>query len=281
MMNKKIKTSIISLFILLVSFMSTGQVNAANYKNYFGVEITNQEYNTLINLGFTEEEIYYMSEETYLENKDANATLVSQNTKYYKTIYTDLAGNPYNLEITKDEYESQPNLNTRATVNTEYKQMTSILSQNGSKFRYKVSLGWKNMPSKRSFDIIGVGFSDNVYIDSSVYFNFYWCKSSGTCITDASYYNKKSTSTGGAAVFDFPDDAVSLSATLYYDVSKNTSNTITSLSMCGDYAHATSNVSVGSVSNYNISRIGIELGSSIISKYDEIPCAISTWSGSW
>lgn len=277
----KNKTFIIGIFILLVSFMSTEQVNAVNYQNYFGIEMTNQEYNTLINLGFSEDEIYYMSEEVYLENKDANANLVSKNTRYYKTIYTDLAGNPYNVEITKDEYENQPNGNARATVNTEYKQMTSLLSQNGNKFRYKVSLGWKNMPSTKSFDIIGVGFDDDVYIDSSVYFNFYWCTSSGNCTTDASYYNKKNTSTGGAAVFDFPDNAVSLSATLYYDVSKNTSNTITSLRMCGDYAHATSNVSVGSISNYNITYDGLLLGSSIISKYDEIPCAISTWSGSW
>ena len=281
MMNKKNKTFIIGIFILLVSFMSTKQVNAVNYKNYFGIEMTNQEYNTLINLGFAEDEIYYMNEEIYLENKDANATLVSKNTKYYKTIYTDLIGNPYNVEITKDEYENQPNINTRATVNTEYKQMTSVLSQNGSKFRYKVSVSWKKTPSTKSFDIIGVGFGDNVYIDSSVYFNFYWCTSSGNCTTDASYYNKKSTDTGGAAVFDYPDNAVSLSAALYYDVSKNTSNTITSLEMCGDYSHATSNVSVGSVSNYDIDEYGIELGSSIINKYDEIPCAISTWSGSW
>ena len=59
MMNQKIKTSIISLIVLLVSFMCTEQVNAANYINYFGIEMTNQEYNTLINLGFTEDEIYY------------------------------------------------------------------------------------------------------------------------------------------------------------------------------------------------------------------------------
>lgn len=282
MKTKTIKTSIIGIFILLVSFMSTEQVNASNYKNYFGIEMTNQEYNTLINLGFSEDEIYYMNDETYLENKDANATLVSKNTKYYKTIYTDLSGNPYNIEITKDEYENQPNMNTRGTVNTEYKQMVSTISQNGSKYRFKVSLGWKIIPSTKSFDIIGVGYdNDNIYIDSSVYFNYYWCDLDGDCRTDASYNNKKSTDTGGAAVFDFPDTATSLSAALFYDISKNTSSTITSLRMCGDYAHATSNVSVGSISNYNITYDGLLLGSSIINKYDEIPCAISTWSGSW
>ena len=281
MMNQKIKTSIISLIVLLVSFMCTEQVNAANYINYFGIEMTNQEYNTLINLGFTEDEIYYMNEEVYLENKDADAKLVSKNTKYYKTIYTDLSGNPYNVEITEEEYENQPMMDSRTTVRTEYKEMTSILSQNGNKYRYKVSLSWKKTPSTKSFDIIGVGFEGNVFIDSSVYFNFYWCNSSGTCTTDASYYNKKSKSTGGAAVFDFPDSAVSLSAALYYDVSKNTSSTITSQRMCGDYSHATSNVSVGDISNYDISIAGIQLGGSLINKYDAIPCAISTWTGSW
>lgn len=281
MMNKKIKTSIIGIFILLVSFMRAEQVNASNYQNYFGIEMTNQEYNTLINLGFSEDEIYYMNDEIYLQNKDADATLVSKNTKYYKTIYTDLSGNPYNVEITKEEYENQPNINERATVNTEYKQMVSVLSQNGSKFRYKVTVGWKRMPSTRSYDIIGVGFDDDVYIDSSVYFNYYWCDINGDCILDASYNNKKSTDTGGAAVYKFPEEAVSLSATLYYDVSKNTSNTITYLEMCGDYSHATSNVSVGSISNYDIAITGIQLGSSIYNKYDAIPCAISTWSGSW
>ena len=222
-----------------------------------------------------------MNEEIYLENKDADAKLVSKNTKYYKTVYTDLAGTPYNVEITKEEYENQPMVNSRTTVRTEYKEMTSILSQNGNKYRYKVSLSWKIMPSTRSFDIIGVGFEGNVFIDSSVYFNYYWCDLDGNCILDASYNNKKSKSTGGAAVFNFPDDAISLSATLYYDVSKNTSSTITSQRMCGDYSHATSNVNVGDISNYDISMAGIQLGSSLINKYDAIPCAISTWTGSW
>lgn len=266
---------------LLVLFASFGQVNAADYENYFGVEMTNDEYNTLLNLGFTTDEIYYMNEQIYLENRDADARLLAVNQKYYKTIYTDLSGNSYTVEVTEEEYNNQPMQDARATVNTEYKQMVSMISQNGNKFRYKVTLGWNKMPSTKSFDIIGVGFKDNVSIDSSVYFNYYWCNSSGTCSLDSYYQNKKSTSTGGAAVFDFPDSAISLSATLYYDVIKNTSSTITSLRMCGDYAHAQSTVSASNISDYDISISGIELGGSIITKYDEIPCAISTWTGSW
>lgn len=269
---------------LLVLFVSVGQVNAAEYENYFGVEMTNEEYNTLLNLGFSNDEIYYMDETTYLENKDLDANLVSKDTKYYKTIYTDLIGNPTSVEITEDEYNNQPSLSARGTVTTEYKEMVTTLSQNGSKYRFKVSLGWRNLPSTRSYDIIGVGFDDDeydIYIDSSVYFNFHYCNSSGDCTLDASYYDKKKKSTGGAAVYKLPTSIVSLSATLYYDVSKNTSSTINSLKMYGDYSHATSSVSVGNVSDYDITRNGIELGSSLVAHYDAIPCAISTWSGSW
>ena len=39
------------------------------YTNYNGIEMTNQEYNNLLNQGFSENEIYYMNEEIYLENK--------------------------------------------------------------------------------------------------------------------------------------------------------------------------------------------------------------------
>ena len=281
MLSKKRKIFAYGIIAVFVSIISMGQVNADVYENYYGIEITNNEYNTLINLGFSEEEIYYMTEDTYLENKDLDATLVAKNSKYYKTTYTDLDGYSYTTEITAEEYENQPTINARGVVSTAYKEMISTLSQNGNKFRYKVSLLWKNMPERRSFDIIGIGFDDPVFIDSSVYFNFHWCNSSGSCTTDSSYYNKKKTSTGGSAVYDLPDNAYSLTTTLYYDVSKNTSNTITNLTMYADYAHATSNVSQSSIGDYDITRNGIELWSSIGNKYDAIPCAESYWNGTW
>ena len=38
--------------------------------------------------------------------------------------------------------------------------MIATISKNSNKFRYKVTVGWRNMPSTRSYDIIGVGFED-------------------------------------------------------------------------------------------------------------------------
>ena len=280
-MSKNKKTVVMyGIAVLFGIIFGIGKVNADEYVNYFGINMNNEEYNTLLNLGFSENEIYYMDETTFNENKNLDATLISQNEKYYKTVYTNLDGESTAVEITEAEYENKSLINPRGTVETEYKKMVSTLSQNGTKYRYKVSLLWKTMPSKRSYDIIGIGFDDPVYINSSVYFNYYHCDSNGNCTTSSTYYDKKKTSTGGSAVYKLPSSAVSLSSTLYYDVSKNTSNTITRLDMYADYAHATSTVSGSTASNHLITSNGIELNSNI-SYYDAISCAVSTWGGTW
>lgn len=268
--------------ISIIAFtLCIGHSNASEYENYYGITMTNQEYNTLINLGFSADEIYYMDLQTFEDNKDLNATLVSKTEKYYKTIYTGLDGRETSVEVTKEEYNNQGTITPRGTVTTEYRQVVSTLSQNGNKYRFKVSVAWRKMPSVKSYDIIGIGFDDPVYIDSSVYFNYYWCNSSGDCTTASDHYGKKQLSTGGTAVYKFPNYANSLSSALWYDVSKNTSNTITSLTMYGDYSHATTAVSVSNTSDHNITYDGILLGSSIYGYYDATPCAITTWGGSW
>lgn len=277
---KKNNLFVYGLVSLIAFTLCAGQAKASDYINYFGIEMNNQEYNNLLNLGFAEDEIYYMDEQTFEENKDISATLVATNEKFYKSIYTNLDGESYSVEISEEEYNNQGLVAPAGTVTTEYKRMVSTMSQSGSTFRYKVTLGWLNMPSVRSYDIIGIGFEDDIYISSSVYFNYSYCNASGDCTTATDYYTKKKTSTGGSAVFKFPSSARSLTAVLYYDVSKDTTNTITELTMCGDYSHATTNVSYSSYSNHSITLDGIQLGSAI-SYYDAIPCAESIWGGSW
>lgn len=269
------------IIISLFSFTFIGEyVSAAEYENYFGITMTNIQYNNLLNLGFSENEIYYMDEETFNKNKDIEGTVVARNNKYYKTIYTNLNGDSYSMEITKDEYDNQSLMNPRGTVNTEYKNMVSIISKLTNSFRYKVSVNWNKLPSKRSYDIIGIGFSDYVKISGLVQFSYTYADSNGNYTTTSLNYGKKNTSTGGSAVYKIPDTLYSLSAVLYYDVVKDTSSTITQLQMCGDYSHATSNVSSSTAANHGISIAGISLGTNI-SYYDAIPCAISSWIGTW
>lgn len=276
--NRLLAYAVISI---LAFTLGIGHSDASEYENYYGITMTNQEYNTLINLGFNANEIYYMDLQTFEDNKDLNATLVAKTEKYYKTIYTTLDGRETNVEITKEEYDNQGTIVPRGTVSTPYKDVVTTMSQNGDKYRYKVSVMWKNMPSTKSYDIIGIGFDDPVYINSSVYFNYYWCNSAGDCTTASNYYDKKKLSTGGTAVYKFPSTANSLSAALWYDVSKNTSNTIPTLTMYGDYSHATTAVNASNTSDHNITYNGILLGNSIYSYYDAIPCAITAWDVYW
>lgn len=278
---KSLKKNILFVALTIISsLIGITTSNAHEIVNYNNIHMTIDEYMTLLNLGFTEADIYYMNEDTYLNNKDLDATLISQTTRYYKTVYPTY-GNSYTVEVTEAEYNNS-DAEILGIVNTAYKTIVSSIAQNGSKYRYNVSVAWKQMPSTHSYDIIGIGFNNYVYISSSVYFNFTYANSAGTYTTSTQYYNKKNTSTGGAAVYKIPDGTIkSLSANLYYDVSKNTSNTITSLSICGDYAHATSSVPVSNVSDYGIGIGGINLGTSISAYYDATPCAMEYASVNW
>lgn len=282
MQFKKIKKYLLFIILGIISFsFEIENSSAQEYINYNGIHMNVKEYNTLLNLGFSDNQIYYMDKKTYLNNKDLDAKLISQTTRYYKTISTTY-GKSYDVEVTKEEYNnSKENNQIRGIVNTTYKRIISSIAQNGNKYRYTVTTSWKQMPSVHSYDIIGIGFDDDVYISSSVYFSYTYANSSGTYTTSTTYYNKKNTSTGGAAVYKIPDNIVSLSATLYYDVSKNTSNTINLLTICGDYAHATSNVPSSYISTYSIGISGISLGTLLGSYYDETPCAMEYANVNW
>lgn len=289
MKRKRKPTNLLSgkggvLLFSLLLFISN--VSASNYINYYGISMTDNEYNNLINLGFLEDEIYYMTEDTFEANKDIKSTLVAKDYKYYKTIYTGLDGESYSTEITKNEYDNQSMIDTYGTVTTEYKTMVTVISQNDNNtFRYKISLVWNKIPSTRSYDIIGIGFFDaRIKISSLINLTHIYCLADSNCVSSGVYYDIKNTSTGAAKVFKLPvGDIRSLCATLYYDVSKSdayASTTINSLTMYGDYAHATKNIS-SDYGNYLINNSGIQLHTSIYDYYDSIPAAESNWTGTW
>ena len=278
--NKCFLLVVLAIISLAFGITSTSALEIINYN---GIKISPNEYNNLLNLGFTENQIYYMDKETYNINKDLDAKLLSQTKRYYKTEYT-MYGVGTTKEITPEEYynDTKKVVLTKGIVQTQYKTVVSSIAQSGNKYRYNVGMSWSSMPSNRSFDIIGIGFADDVYISSSVYFNFTWANSAGQYTTSTQYYNKKSTSTGGSAVYKLPSGTIkALSANLHFDVSKDTTNTITTLGICGDYSHATSTVSSSNVANYGISIYGISLGSGLAGHYDAIPCAMEYANVNW
>ena len=104
-----------------------------------GLVVSQKEYNNLLNLGFSKEEIDQMSKEVFDENKNIEATLIATDTKYYKSTFkknSKKRNEEYTFisteEITKLEYESEINndklRSSDEIVNTEYKKMTLSLS---------------------------------------------------------------------------------------------------------------------------------------------------------
>ena len=281
-------------FLLLLLGSITPTVNAtAYYTNYNNIEMTEQEYQNLVELGFTESEIYQMGNEEFLNNKDINATLVTEKEEYYKvtTITKNGLSTSTSEVISKEQYNKEKNstnMQTRSTydgiVETTYKLMrTNISNLNANEYRYKVTLDWQQIPSTRSHDIIAIGFEPAlVQLNSLVYFQQNYTNSSGshssiTCVPIEG-------SNGVSSVFKLPTGTLTaLSSYLYYDVRKAASGiTVTAMDAAGDYSHATSTVSESNAQLHSVNHVtGIELNSSISSKYDGINIALASWYGTW
>jgi hypothetical protein len=284
-LNKK---RLISCFITLLIcplFVSASEIDS-RYINYYGVEMTNEEYNTLVNLGFNENEIYHMDLETFNANKDLDATLLTREDKYYKTVYP-AYGNSYSVEVTKEEYNNSNSVKEllRGEQTIQYRHIVTTISANGSRYRYKISVTWSQIPSVKKYDIIGIGYDDFVHIYNSIVYFGYFYSTTASDYSSTMYFDQKVTDYGATTVYKIPEGITltGLSSTLYYDVEKDAGiGTITNLSMCGDYSHATStSVTSTLAAHHTISSIGIGLFSDNINLYDGIPCTYAYKSVNW
>ena len=277
--NRIIKNIFIVAFIMLLG-LNTNIVSAHQFTNYYGIQMTNDEYFTLLNLGFTSDEIYYMDEDTFDDNKDLDAELIAQSNRYYK-IVTPMYGSSYVVEVSQFEALNQSQNQVLSQVTTQYINEISTISANGSKYRYKNTVSWLSIPQIRSFDVIAIGFVNSVYINSPVYFKYSYYDSTGGIHSSTLYYDKKNTSTGGSATYKIPNELYGLSSMIYFDVSKNTTDTLTSITMCGDYAHSLSNVTQTQAANHAVNSGGINFDYTVYNLFNEIPCATETAYVNW
>ena len=288
------KTLYISFLILLMISLTKNVKADENifYTNLYNIEMTEQEYDNLLELGFDENEIYHMTNDIFMDNKDIEATLESETIEYYKVTTVTQNGNSTTTteKITEEEYENgSQGPQTRASydgiVETDYKTMRTNISQLSSvQYRYKVTLTWKNMPSKRSYDIIAIGFEPaKVQMNSTVLFQQQYTTSSGSSSTSSSCI-QKSGSNGGSAVFKLPTGTMSaLSSYMYYNVIKAADNiTVTTMYAGGDYAHATENVSEANAQRHSVNHAGgIILEDAVEDSFDDILVATASWYGTW
>ncbi len=288
MFKKKNGISRVLIMIMVVVTIFTINIERPKalhngYTNYYGIEMTNDEYFTLLNLGFNDDEIYYMEEDEFLLNKDLDATLLATSNKYYKIVYP-MYGASYVEEISELEYlqHSLGHLSEPlSTIYTAYIEETSTISQNGSKYRYKDTVYWLSTPDPRSYDVIAIGFTNSVFVNSNTYFNFKYGNSSGQQTTSTVYYGRTESQYGVSYVYKIPDILTSLTVKLYFDVSKNTNDTLTYLEFCGDYAHSLQTVTSSQASNHYVNSGGIIFDGSVYNYFNAIPCADAYASVNW
>lgn len=287
------KLYLLSILALLFTFNINVHAENTFYTNRESINMTEQQYHNLLELGFTEDEIESMDTDTFNANKNLEANLVAEEIKYYKTttITRDGITTSRTEEVDENEYTlSSNNINSTfrgdGYIETTYKKMRTTISKPGSTyFRYKVTLDWKQMPAKRSYDIIGIGWEAyNVTLLATPYIRQDFTYSGGSTGYDSGgtyqHWN------GGASyVIDLPDSTsiTKLSSYMYLDVGKASGvGTIYGLMATGDYSHATSNISLTNAKKHTVNYgAGIVLDSSITSYYDTMTEATATWTGTW
>jgi hypothetical protein len=283
--NNKIFRLAAGLLVAVMAFVvnvASTKALVGDFVNYYNIEMTNAEYNRLLNLGFTEEQIYYMPRDIFEENKDLEATLIGTVQKYYKTVYPTY-GNSYTVEITPFEYYNHGNGDDPLGSSiTTYKTLLSSISAVGSYYRFNSVLSWNNIPSVHSYDVQAIGYSGLIHVDSTITFYYTYATSNGSSTTSYNYYNKQNFTYGGSTVFQLPSSFVGLTSTMYYNVAKDANaGTITSLHICADYAHATTSVTGNQASSHNVNIGGIIFDSSVINKFDSMSCADEYASVNW
>ena len=298
------KKYLYNLVIATLILMSATVVNASSevyYKNSHNIEMTENEYNNLLGLGFTERQIMLMDEEEFLANKDIPGRVLSETAKYYKrtTVMRNGMKREIVKEITKEEALAEKerqsqNPPTKGAIGIYYDGIsatavleirTKIIGVNDTKMRYKIDAEWLVMPSDRYHDIIGIGIETaKVQIASMLVFKEKWYTTSNVQGEDSSGYPKTQT-TGGSAQIQLPSGSMqSITSYLYFNVSKKANvGTITELYMCGDYAHATASVNPSNIYNHYDMYLGagIDIDYPYDLDYDDISTACASFEGTW
>lgn len=284
-MKKNLKLLLLSMFVFAPVVVFANE----EYVNYYGIEINEEEYSNLLGLGFTEEEIHHMEQGEFDANKNIDSSLEAVADKYYvERIQYDSTGRViHNIttEVTEQEYndDSIALFEFSATIETVYKKMKTTIAQAGTKYRYKVTLTWKQFPSVRSYDIIAIGIEPTlVYIDSNLVFNQTHCISN-SCTNSNSINNDNYSIAGAGVSFKLPTSTsiTGLRSYFYFDVSKAYDGTLPAMYADGDYSHATSSITSALATRYYVNQTGVMLHDTIEGYYDSIASAEAEWIGSW
>lgn len=273
----KLKNYLLAVLTISLLFTTSIKAEENTIENYFGIEMTETEYNNLLNLGFSEEEIYLMDEETYNNNKDLIGHVVSTNTTRYKTVRRGLETITY--VATEEEFQNRNGIMPIGVVENYWRSIVTKVIQVDSHYRYKVSTIWNTMPVERAYDVIAIGITSDVIRSTYPTFTRHYCDYDGCYNSNIGAI--KTGRYGAGASFKVPSGTLTgLGAALYFDVEKDVSWTLNYQEFCGEYAHGT-NTTLADSQNYTIATGGIGFGAGATNKYVIMGCSYGTWTGTW
>ena len=298
---KKYLYSIVIATLILISTTVVKASNEVYYTNRENIEMTETEYNNLLGLGFTEKQIYRMDEQTFLDNKDIEGTVLSESIKYLRnyTILRNGITTYRSEEITEEEAIQDRELQAQnpqyrgpvgsyydgTVATTTISVKAKIIGISNTRMRLMTDVDWYTMPSYRYNDIIAAGFrSTQVQFASGIVFREDWRDNNGNDGYTAGCTPKQE-STGGSAIFELPSGSLSqLEMYMYFNVKKASGvGTITALYTSGDYAHGTSYVSQSNLySHYDVSQpVGISMDPTYSMYYQSNTAAQASFIGTW
>lgn len=147
------------IVIIFVMFIGTLNIYATSDLKH---ELSETEYNNLINLGFDDELINNLSDEEIQKYKNYTVEKQVREVKYFKEVKSPFPladGEDYtNIEVSEEEYNKSPQLTRRTTVETTYKklELTLTLPTSDTKRMVLASLKWKKVPATKSYDVFAL-----------------------------------------------------------------------------------------------------------------------------
>lgn len=289
--------------VILLNITVVRASNDVYYTNLNGIEMTEREYNNLLNLGFSEKQISTLDEEQFLDRKDIEGELLSEEKKFIKMTTTIINGIKYTTSevLNEQDYQEavlqvqQPTYSPNVSGSyydglsyTDYLEVSTQISYvDDITFMFKVNVDWDNIPSDRYYDILGIGFNQNkVHIVSPIFFKEEWVTTNNVSGYRMSGYTKTE-NTGGSVMIELPTGSLSdLTSYAYFDVAKNSGvGTLTYVEAVGDFAHADVYYDPGQENgvyyNYTVNIGGISVHSPHGSHYFSNEPATAAFAGTW
>lgn len=287
--------------MILINATAVSASNDIYYTNQKNIEMTEQEYTNLLNLGFTENQIDWMSEDIFRENKDIEATLVSHEKLIVKTTTVIRNGikRCYNQILTQEELEellSHPQRQQPPAGINVYGNFYDGMAYDSVKEidmriaiyddyygRLKLDTYWDYIPNYRYNDLSGIYYNSSlVHRAGYVSHLQYYITTSGVHGEDESMY-VNTTSNSAVIMFELPSGSLStLESYMYFTIQKNENiGTITELYATGDYAHAGYSVPTDVINNVTMSSTGLWISNTYDNYYDDMSVAVAHFVGGW